>query len=568
MLSFLKIENLAIVPSLSVEFAAGFNVLTGETGAGKSIIVDAVGLLLGERGSSGLIRTGADHLTVEGLFETKSRKGLCERLEEIEVDVGEEGIILRRELADSGRSRAFINGRLVPLQHLKQVGDLLADLHGQNPHQSLLRPEGQREALDRFASAGNLAAKVESAAKRLRELLGERETLRSTQQEHARLADALRAEVAEIEAAAPSSEEEADLRREEMLLRHAEEIRSLAAMACDLLNENDDSALSRLGAIRGALEKLAAIDARCLDALRAVEESVVSLNEALRTVEPYREQGEYDPARLDHVASRLAAIDRLKRKYGSSIDEILVYLGRARADLRALESSVDRLEAIDEEVAAAARTYAAAADNLSRKRREGARELERALQEELKALALHGCRFKVAFEPHEDPDSEVIVRGRRMACRRHGIESVEFLISPNPGEDLRPLSQIASGGELSRLMLALRTASESRTDARALIFDEVDSGIGGAVAEAVALRLKGLARRQQVLCVTHLPQVAAVADRHYRVEKETVKGRTRTAVSLLQRGERVEELARMLGSPRAPTARKHAAALISGRSQR
>jgi DNA repair protein RecN (Recombination protein N) len=568
MLSFLKIENLAIVPSLSVEFAAGFNVLTGETGAGKSIIVDAVGLLLGERGSAGLIRTGADHLTVEGLFETKSRKGLCERLEEIEVDVGEEGIILRRELADSGRSRAFINGRLVPLQHLKQVGDLLADLHGQNPHQSLLRPEGQREALDRFASAGNLAAKVESAAKRLRELLGERETLRSTQQEHARLADALRAEVAEIEAAAPSSEEEADLRREEMLLRHAEEIRSLAAMACDLLNENDDSALSRLGAIRGALEKLAAIDARCLDALRAVEESVVSLNEALRTVEPYREQGEYDPARLDHVASRLAAIDRLKKKYGSSIDEILVYLGRARADLRALESSVDRLEAIDEEVAAAARTYAAAADNLSRKRREGARELERALQEELKALALHGCRFKVAFEPHEDPDSEVTVRGRRMACRRHGIESVEFLISPNPGEDLRPLSQIASGGELSRLMLALRTASESRTDARALIFDEVDSGIGGAVAEAVALRLKGLARRQQVLCVTHLPQVAAVADRHYRVEKETVKGRTRTAVSLLQRSERVEELARMLGSPRAPTARKHAAALISGRSQR
>ncbi len=568
MLSFLKIENLAIVPSLSVEFGGGFNVLTGETGAGKSIIVDAVGLLVGERGGPNLIRAGADRLTLEGLFEVKGRKGLVEKLAEIDVETGEEGVILRRELAASGRSRAFINGRLVPLQQLKLAGDLLADLHGQNPHQSLLRPEGQREALDRFASAGKLAAEVASAAKQLRELLGEREALRSTQQEHARLAEALRTEVAEIEAATPSSEEEAALRCEEMLLRHAEEIRSLAAMACDLLNEDDDSALSRLGAVSSALEKLAAIDARCRDALRAVEESVVSLKEALRTVEPYREQGEYDAVRLDQVASRLAAIDRLKRKYGSSIDEILVYLGRARGDLRALESSVDRLETIDEEVAAAARAFGAAAESLSRKRREGAHSLERALRDELKTLALQRCRFTVAFEPHEDPESEVIVRGRRMACRSHGIESVEFLISPNPGEGLRPLSQIASGGELSRLMLALRTASESRTDARTLVFDEVDAGIGGAVAEAVALRLKGLARRQQVLCVTHLPQVAAVADRHYRVEKETVKGRTRTSISRLRRDERVEELARMLGSPRAPTARRHAAALISGRSQR
>ena len=565
MLSFLKIENLAIIESLAVEFADGLNVLTGETGAGKSIIVDAAGFLLGARGSADMVRTGAERLTVEGVFEIGGSHRALAEIARIGIDPAPEGILIRREITAAGRSRAFVNGTLVTLQQLRDLGELLADLHGQHQHQSLLRAEGQREALDRFAGAGDLAVEVAGAADALRGLIAERDALRETERERARREDALKAEIAEIRAVAPSADEESDLKREEALLRHAEEVRALAEEACVLLNEDDASALGRLGAVRDRLARLAAIDDRCAEALRAVEEARLGLKEALRTIEPYREAGEYEPGRLDQVAARLAAIDRLKRKYGPGVDDVLAYLERVSAEIETLGGAAQRLTGIDGEIGAAARCYADAAGRLSALRREAARSLETALRKELRALAMERCRFAVAFETHEDPQGEAVVGGRRVACRRDGIESVEFLIAPNPGEELRPLARIASGGETARLMLALRSAWEARTDARTLIFDEVDAGIGGAVAESVAQRLKGLSRRQQVLCVTHLPQIAALADRHLRIEKETSGGRTRATAALVKDGERVEELARMIGSPRTPTARRHAAALISGR---
>lgn len=567
MLSFLKIENLAIVPSLSLEFGPGFNVLSGETGAGKSIIVDAVGLLLGERGSTEMIRTGADRLVVEGLFEIGGGEGLPELLGAIGIEAGEEGLILRREFTSAGRSRAFVNGTLVTLQQLREVGDHLADLHGQSPHQSLLLPEGQREILDRFAGAEEAAAEVRSAAAQLKELLDEREYLSEKNHERVRLADALRAEIREIEEAAPSAEEEIELQRQESLLRHAEEVARLASEASDLLNEADVSAISLLGAAKVRLRRLAEIDDTCVEALQAVEEALLAMNEAIRIVEPYREQSEFDPARQDWVASRLASFDRLKRKYGASLNDVVAYLARARDELAALGGAEKRLEAIDAEVERAASVYAAAAAALSGKRVSAARQMRQAIQPELKALAMRGCTFEVAFEPYEEAKSAIEVSGRRIPCRREGLESVEFLIAPNPGEEARPLARIASGGELSRIMLALRTIAKAGGDGRTLIFDEVDAGVGGVTADALARRLKKLAARHQVLCVTHLPQVAAKADRHFRVEKLADNGRTRAQVTSLSGGERVEELARMIGSPEAPTARRHAAALISGRKQ-
>jgi DNA repair protein RecN (Recombination protein N) len=565
MLSFLKIENLAIIESLSAEFGPGLNVLTGETGAGKSIIVDAVGLLLGGRGGAEMVRTGCDRLCVEGVFDTEGKGSILQALEKNGIGPAEEGLILRREITSSGRSRAFVNGSLATLQQIKEIGESLADLHGQHQHQSLLRADGQREALDRFGGLGDLASDVAAAASALDALLAERSGLLETERGRARREDSLAAEIAEIESAAPRIEEEADLKREEALLRHAEEILALADEACLLLNEDDASILARLGTVRERLSRLAAIDGRCADALRSVEEARVGLKEALRDIEPYREQGDYEPGRADAVASRLAVLDRLKRKYGPGIEDVIAYLAKAKEESAALGGAAERLAAIVADVDRAAARYAAAAGKLSRRRREASKTLEGAVRKELKPLAMDACRFEVALEIREDPASAIVVDGRHVAAGRDGIESIEFLIAPNPGEDLRPLARIASGGELSRLMLALRTASESRTDARALVFDEVDAGIGGAVADAVAQRLKSLSRRQQVLCVTHLPQIAAAADRHLRVEKAASGGRTRVSVEDLGDAARVDELARMLGSSGAPTARKHAAALISAR---
>ncbi len=567
MLSFLRIENLAIIDSLSVDFGPGLNVLTGETGAGKSIIADAVGLLLGARGGAELVRTGCPRLAVEGLFEIADRPDLGRKLEAWGIDPGEEGLIIKREITSTGRSRAFVNGTLVPLAQLRETGEALADLHGQHQHQSLLRSDGQREALDRYAGAGEAAGKVADAAARLRALMAERDSLNEKGRELARREEILRSEIADIEGVAPAAEEHEELRREEALLRNAEEVQLLAAETCEILNEDDASVLSRLGTAAGRLARLAEIDDRCSAALRALEEAKLDVQEALREVEPYREPADFEPRRLEEVAARLAALERLRRRYGPALEDVLRYLEESRRELESLGSLSERLSRIDGEIVEAAGGYSETAAALSRLRREGAGSLKSRMRKELKAVAMEGCLFEVAFEEHLDPGSPARVGGRPIAVRPTGAESVEFLISPNPGEDLRALAKIASGGELSRLMLALRAASEERSDQRTLIFDEVDAGIGGGVAEAVGKRLKDLSRRQQVLCVTHLPQIAALADRHLRVAKEASGGRTRATAVALEGAGRVEELARMIGSPGAPTAKKHAAALISGRKE-
>jgi DNA repair protein RecN (Recombination protein N) len=565
MLSFLRIENLAIIESLSVEFGPGLNVLTGETGAGKSIIVDAVGLLLGERGSADQIRTGAGKLAVEAVFEIDGRKRLLDRLEEMGLDAGPEGLVLRRDVNISGRSRAFVNGSLVTLQQLREIGEVLADLHGQHQHQSLLRAEAQREALDRFGGHGPLLEGVAAACGALEALRAERERLRAMERDRARREEDLRSTIEEIASVGPRAGEEIDLRREEGLLRNAEEVRALAEEILLLLNDDDAAVLPRMGTIRERLSRLAAIDDRSAEALRAVEEARLSLKEALRAVEPYREPADFEPGRLEAVATRLASLERIKRKHGPTIEEVLERGTLARAELEEMGGAAGRLSSLDAEIAAAARGYAGLASELSRKRVEAARAMERALAKELKALAMEGCRFAVAFETREEAASEVMIGGKRVAYGPAGVESVEILISPNPGEELRPLARVISGGELSRMMLALRTVSESRADARTLIFDEVDAGVGGTAADSVAIRLQGLSRGQQILCVTHLPQIAALADTHLSVGKSAEKGRTRVLVASLAGEERVEELARMIGSPEAPTARKHAAALIQSR---
>ncbi|MBI3449383.1 MAG: DNA repair protein RecN [Acidobacteria bacterium] len=552
MLSFLRIENLAIIDTLSVDLGPGLNILTGETGAGKSILVDAVGLVLGERGSADQIRAGEERLSVEAVFEIGGRARLIDRLEAMGIDAGPEGLVLKRDVFAAGRSRAFVNGSPVTLSQLKEIGDLLADLHGQHQHQSLLRADAQADALDRFGEHAPLLEEVGAACRALSALHVERERLRGLERDRLRREEELRLTVSEIAAVSPKPGEDAELRREEALLRNAVEIRRLAEGTAALLNEDDASALARLGAARERLSRLSAIDERAAEGRRLVDEAVAAIREALREVDPYLGTEDAGDGRLEGLASRLAAIEKIARRYGPTVEDALERLASARRELAELGGAADRLASFDGEIDAASKAYSAAASRLTRGRGESAKALERALVRELKAVAMEGCRFAVGFEPRGAPSEE-------------GAESIEFLIAPNPGEALRPLARIASGGELSRLMLALRTVSLSKADARALVFDEVDTGLGGGAADAVAQRLKGLARGQQILCVTHLPQVAALADTHIRIEKVTERGRTKVVARTLGSDERVEELARMIGSPEAPTARRHAAALIEGR---
>jgi len=562
MLSFLKISNLAILDDVSIELGAGLNVLTGETGAGKSIIVDAIGLLLGERGGSDLIRTGCEKLVVEGQFDLSAR----DDLEEVFTAAGLQDsdnaeLVVRRELFmnekgdKGGRSRAFLNGHLVTLATLRTLGEFLADLHGQHQHQSLLRTEGQRDALDRFAGTLAVRENISAIHARLKALGAEQHELEGRERERARLEDILKAQVAEIDAIGPKEDEDEALMREENLLRHASEVARLAGQSFALVSEDDDSVLSRLGTVEECAHRLSAIDPRASEVLAAIREARVAASEAARMLSAYagRERNdEFDPSRLEQVAGRLAELDRLRRKYGASLRDVARFRGEALQQLEAIGGASARLEAIASERRTAHAAYMRLGAELSERRGRAAARLEKAVEKELKALAMEGTRVEIAVDQPEGAEPGP-----------SGLDTIEFLIAPNRGEELRPLARIASGGELSRLMLAVRNAAQDGgADRRTLVFDEVDSGIGGRVGEAVGQRLAALGSGQQVLCVTHLPQIASFAQRHFRVSKKTAGQRTQAVVTRLDEEGRIDELARMLGGSPAETARRHAAALL------
>ncbi len=557
MLSFLRISNLAIVEDVSIEPGPGLNVLTGETGAGKSIVVDAIGLLLGERGGAEMIRTGCDRMVVEAQFDLAGRDKAEDFLRQVDLEAGPDGeLVIRRELMALGRGRAQVNGRIVTLAALRSLGEALADLHGQHQHQSLLRADGQRDALDRCAGTLQLRREVAESFALLSTLQREHDELAGRDRERARQEEMLRHQVNEIEAAAPRAGEEDHLRREESLLRHATEIARLASEAFGLISEDDDSVITRLGGVEERLVRLAAIDPSASEALGLAREAGAAASEIARGLSRYTGAEDLEPARLDHVAARLAELDRLKRKYGDSLEAVLAYHERASAELASLGGVEKRLEGLPHQIAAARASYLAVARELSVRRKRAAERLEKALVKELGALAMQETRVEIAVDSDASAD-----------CGPHGLDRIEFLLSPNKGEELRPLSRVASGGELSRLMLAVRNLTGAAGDERILIFDEVDSGIGGRTADAVGERLAALGRRQQVLCVTHLPQIASVADRHFVVSKETSDGRTRASVVRLEGARRVEELARMLGGEPRQTARRHAAALMGRRGR-
>ncbi len=551
MLAELVVRNFAVIEEVRVSVCPGLNVLTGETGAGKSLIIDAVGALLGSRLDADTVRTGAQSAQVEGLFILSEdvRRQVEASLEEAGVQVEDELVVIR-EVSSAGRNLARVNGRTVPLSLLREIGRRLVDVHGQSEHLSLLDTRRHLEFVDAFGGLLERRAQVAGAVARVRSLRRELESLARDEREAARERDLLEYQLQEIEAADLRPGEEEELKEERERLAHAQALQEAAQSAYHSLYAAEGySAFDMLGRAQSSLRAVANLDRRLADILSSLESIAAELEDAARALRAYAAQVEHDPRRLEQVEERLEAIARLKRKYGDTVEGVLEYARQARQRLSRLVSAEEERERLEAALREAEEEAARLALALSEARHEAARSLEEVVARELADLALGHVGFQVALAQEED-DEGLPAGGRRLAFDETGVDRVAFFVATNPGEPPRPLARIASGGEMSRFLLALKGALAAADPVPTLVFDEIDVGIGGRSAEVVGRKLWALSRRHQVLCVTHLPQIAAYADAHYRVTKEVVLGRAFSQVQALSEPEQAAELASMLGGPR------------------
>jgi DNA repair protein RecN (Recombination protein N) len=564
MLREIHIQNYAVIDNLAVEFGPGLNLLSGETGSGKSILVDALGLALGGRTSPEIIRAGEDRAVVTAVFSADGKAPWADWLEECGVAGSDEGVlILRRELQAGGRSRMLVNDQPVTLGAVRSLARRLVEMHGQNEHVELFARDAQLSLLDQFAGVSSALEAVRNLHARRRELAQELEGLSHNEQERLRTLDLLGFQVRELEQAKLQPGEDAHLEEERKILSNLEKIRAAAAGAFQELYEDEGAAISRVVAAARQLEELRRFDSAIAPEIEPLAAARATLEDIAAFLRDYAGKLEANPARLEEIEDRLALIDRLKRKYGSSVEAILAYAEETRQSLASLEHADERREVVRKDLATAAAEYRKAAEALSEKRRDAARRFIKLVRDELAQLGMEKTRMEIHFE--NTPE------GQGGAT---GIDEIEFRISPNVGEELRAMEKIASGGEISRLMLALKTVVGQARVARGsrgarhrdatFIFDEIDAGVGGRVAESVGQRLKRLARDAQVLCVTHLAQIACFADSHFYVEKSARANRTITTIKpLAGEKERAEELARMLsGSQITGDVLKHAATML------
>ena len=573
MLIEMRLENYVVIDNLAVEFAPGLNLLTGETGAGKSILVDALALLLGEKASSEIVRAGAERAVVSAVFEGAAEKPLSVILEGNGLDESDDGsIILRREIAGGGKGRVFVNNQPATVAVLRQLAPHLATIHAQN--ESILSFDGpaRLELIDAFA--GSPVEPVETAFTAWKGIRMRIEELEHGEQDRLRLVDLWTFQKREIEEARAQSGEDEKLEAEKRVLANAEKIYNAAMNAFDLLYEGNASTASSLRAAQKQVEELARYEPRFQEALAALETARISVEDVGATVRDYAGGIHASPEHLAQVEDRLAVLDRLKRKYGPTLEEVIQFGAEVSCKLSEVENKDEILRELRAELAAAATKYLQAARALSKRRGEAARKLEKLVEAEINDLAMKAV-FRVQLTSADEEAS----------WSASGIDEVVYMISTNPGEPLRQLEHIASGGELSRVMLALKASVEAADPSasgkrgaqnpasrkgrekwgnqRTLVFDEIDTGIGGRAAEAVGRKLKSLARSNQVLCVTHLPQIATFGDHHYVVEKKESGGRTRTRIRAVEGEERTDEVARMLsGAKLTETSRKHAEQMI------
>lgn len=559
MLLELTVENYAVVEHAQIQLSSGLTVLTGETGSGKSIVVDSLSLLLGARASTEMIRTGEAKARVSGLFSLSQSPALDSVFASagIEVDSSED-LIVEREIAGGGKSRAFVASRPVTTAFLRQLAPHLGDIHGQNEQQSLFQASAQRAVLDRYAGTSELLDTVgqvyegwRAAGEELREWI-------ATESEKLRLLDLWTFQRNEIDTVAPKAGEDADLDAERKILGNMTKLQESTEAAYSALYDSPDSAATQMRVASKRVDELLRIDAGLAPAVDLLKQSSVLLEEAAYALRDYLGKLEADPARLEDVEGRLSSLDKLKRKYGGTLEDILRFREDVARKAGEVENSAEHRQSLEKKQAELAAAYEKAAMELSGRRVAAAERLGRQVEVELKSLAMSGTRLQIA-----------VTRGDWTS---DGFDDVAFLVSPNRGEELKPMEKIASGGELSRIALALKTAlgdSDTRSGPATLVFDEVDAGVGGAAAAAVGRRLKTLAGNAQVICVTHLAQIAGFADHHYAVSKAERKGRVTTAIRELTRDERAHEIGRMLSGDRVtPEALQQAEQLMqAGRGQ-
>ena len=554
MLSSLTIKDFAIIDKIQIDFQPKMTVLTGETGAGKSIVIDALGLLAGGRGSSDYIRKGKKKALLQALFILPEDARSYQILDEIGVSYDNNGLILQRELYRNGHNICRINGELVNLANMRRVGETLIDIHGQNEHQELMHPEKHLSLLDSFADKqiGSLKENYYQSYQRYRQEKDSLEKKEKNEKEWAQRLDMLQFQVQEIETAQLQTDEEEQLTEEKYQLDNYQAIHDALENSYQLLSGEDIDALGQVGSVMEQIQRvsglssdLGQISQRVTDAYYGLADSVHEISNQLSTME-------WDEDRLDQIEHRLEDIHQLKRKYGSSIPEILSYYQKIKAELKDMQKTGADSDEQKAHVEQLLRNSKQLAHKLSQQRKKAAVQLEKAVHKELKALYMGKAIFKVKFLDSSNDN-----------LNSQGMDQVEFYIQTNPGESMGPLSRIASGGELSRIMLALKTIFAQRQGVTSIIFDEVDTGVSGRVAQAIAEKISLIAQSSQVLCITHLPQVAAVSDHHYLVEKKIQKGRAETSVKQLARFDKVEELARMLaGTEITDLAREHAAELL------
>ena len=553
MLLELIVENYAVVEQARMRFHEGLNILTGETGSGKSIVVDSLGLLLGSRASAEMVRSGQPRARVSGIFSMSGQADVAGVLSEcgIELD-SEEDLIVEREVAANGKSRAFVANKPVTTAFLRQLAPVLGDIHGQNEQQLLFTSVAQRQLLDEYAKAEPLRAKVAEAFVLWRDLGTKLEELNKNEQEKLRLLDLWSFQRKEIDAVQPRLDEDTGLESERKILQNVTKLQENAAGAFAALYDAPESATTQLKTALKRLDELVRIDGSLAETAAALKQAAVQVDEAAYSLRDYLGKLEGDPARLDAVESRLEALDKLKRKYGKTIEEVLAFQADVAKRVDEVENARAHRAELEKQRSEAATRYEKVATELSTKRSSAAAALSKQVESELKSLMMSGTQFQIT-----------VTKGQWTAA---GIDEVAFLVSPNKGEELKPLEKIASGGELSRIALALKTAagdSGKRHGIALLVFDEVDAGVGGAAAAAVGKRLKLLSKANQVICVTHLAQIAGFADHHYSVAKHEKKGRVSTEIEELSQADRAREIGRMLsGENITPEALKQAEQLM------
>jgi DNA repair protein RecN (Recombination protein N) len=537
MLQELRIKNFAIIDEVDLVFSKGFNILTGETGTGKSIILNAVHLLLGDKASEELIRSSEDEASVEALFDLSGSRGLKEKIGERyargkEAEV-EDALLIRRVLSRTGRGRVFINGSLATLGMLSEISEELLSIYGQHEHQTLQRVETHIDILDEFGGMIGLRDAFQEQFRKFVSLTEEVQRIREEKERRSKERDLMAFQSREIEASGIQVGEEEALKEERRILAHAEKLMGFANFSEEALYGDEGSAISRLQEVLNQGREAATIDPSLSAVLKNLETTLIQLEETGLSLRDYSRRVEINPQRLEEIEGRLEEMDRLKRKYGPTVDEILRFKKTVDEALQSFSLDEEKLSQIEKDLEPLRHKVTNLAERLSEERRKAGLDLKKSIEKELASLGMRKTTFQI----------QVVTSPLSLK----GADRVEFLISPNVGEAVKPLAKIASGGELSRIMLAMKRILARVGVRQVLIFDEVDSGIGGAIAEVVGKKLKDLARAHQVICVTHLPQIACFADTHYSVTKEVRGGRTVTLVDRLEKGAMVDEIARMLG---------------------